>query len=703
MIVKRFFLVSTLFFFSFVAIYGETVNLLIPAVKEATLKGEMSSLLFEKPVIEVDDDGGEAAYHAAKWLSQFTQSGVITKPKNQFSPNQTIQFHFLKKPFQKKEGEYHLEITPQIILVISNSNTGFFNATATLIQFYQLDKTKKKTQSIIIDDYPDFPIRGFMHDVGRNFQTIKKLKENIDIFAQYKINLFHWHLTDNPAWRIESKRYPQLNEAKNHRALRNAGAFYTFDEIRELFSYAKAKGIQILPEIDMPGHSKYFNRTFGTSMNSPKGMKILEELIDEFCEAIPQEMAPLIHIGSDEVHIINKQSFMNRIIAAIKKNNREIVSWHPGLTPTEKTILQIWDRANFVKGWKNIDSSTYYIASVDPLLCLKEICQNPICGSDFSYDPDYTKANPFALGAISCVWNDVRVANEEEIYTNNPVYSATIMMAQRAWNNRCFHYVGAPTLNMDSDLFTKAAHNRKAREEQYAQMESRLKAHRDQIFTPAKIPFFFIEQSPAKWKFSSIQLSEQELKKITSDQDYYEKIGKNWNFATGMVVNLKGRWREQGMVADKPVGTGVVLATRIYSPKTQKISLLAGFEVPLRPNRQYAGIPSQGEWSVDGSLIYLNGEKIQPPVWEKPNRYAHSQSATWHKSEEEIPWTKEEFYWTRKPVQVQLQEGWNFICISTQLGYEKQFWVSAFIPIDLNSCTENIINPVEIPGLKYNP
>ena len=123
-----------------------------------------------------------------------------------------------------------------------------------------------------IRDWPAFPIRGFMHDTGRNFREVETLKQEIDLFAFYKLNIFHWHLTDNPAWRIECHAYPQLNDPQFQREGRDEGRFYTYNQIREVIEYAHERGITIIPEIDMPGHSQYFNRTFGFGMATPEGM-----------------------------------------------------------------------------------------------------------------------------------------------------------------------------------------------------------------------------------------------------------------------------------------------------------------------------------------------------------------------------------------------------------------------------------------------
>ena len=154
-----------------------------------------------------------------------------------------------------------------------------------------------------IVDYPAFPIRGFMHDTGRNFREVELLKKDIDLMSFYKLNVFHWHLTDNPAWRIECHAYPQLNDPKFHTKGRDEGKFYTYDEIRDVIAYAKERGVMIIPEIDMPGHSAYFNRTFGFGMATAEGMKILEVCLKEFFKEISKEDCPYLHIGSDEVRV----------------------------------------------------------------------------------------------------------------------------------------------------------------------------------------------------------------------------------------------------------------------------------------------------------------------------------------------------------------------------------------------------------------
>ena len=106
---------------------------------------------------------------------------------------------------------YTLDIQGNTAILRSKTEQGLVWARATLEQLKDADG---KVPQVKILDYPAFPIRGFMHDTGRNFRPVEMLKKEIELFSSYKLNVFHWHLTDNPAWRIESRCYPQLNDPK---------------------------------------------------------------------------------------------------------------------------------------------------------------------------------------------------------------------------------------------------------------------------------------------------------------------------------------------------------------------------------------------------------------------------------------------------------------------------------------------------------
>ena len=113
----------------------------------------------------------------------------------------------------------------------------------------QLVTTNGTAPLVHVKDYPAFPIRGFMVDTGRNFIPHTQLKAYINLLSLFKVNVFHWHLTDNPAWRIECKVYPQLNDPQYQRKGRDEGKFYTYNQIREVIAYAKTLGVSVIPEI----------------------------------------------------------------------------------------------------------------------------------------------------------------------------------------------------------------------------------------------------------------------------------------------------------------------------------------------------------------------------------------------------------------------------------------------------------------------
>ena len=135
-----------------------------------------------------------------------------------------------------------------------------------------------------------------MHDVG-GYISPGGLKKEIAILSTYKINTFHWHLTEDLGWRLESKIYPQLNDSANFGRL--PGKYYTIDEAKDIAAFCKAHQVLLIPEIDMPGHSAAFRKTFGCDMQSPEGMDILKQLIQEICTEIFPDL-PYLHIGTDE-------------------------------------------------------------------------------------------------------------------------------------------------------------------------------------------------------------------------------------------------------------------------------------------------------------------------------------------------------------------------------------------------------------------
>jgi hexosaminidase len=267
-------------------------------------------------------------------------------------PDTVIDFHYLKKRFEDEyykssngnvdlkislcgkpavvrklpvfdpilgvEG-YQLRISEDSIFLSSNHPTGIYRGICTLDQMITADSGRSLPCCDIID-YPSYSYRAIHLDVCRHFFSKEFIIKYIDQLAYYKINTFHWHLTDDQGWRIEIKKYPKLTEVGAWRTEKDGtryGGYYTQDDIREIVAYAAERFITIIPEIEMPGHSSaalaaypYLGCT-GTAITVPTtwGIKkdiyaptdtvfrFFEDVMDEVCALFPGRY---IHIGGDE-------------------------------------------------------------------------------------------------------------------------------------------------------------------------------------------------------------------------------------------------------------------------------------------------------------------------------------------------------------------------------------------------------------------
>ncbi len=229
---------------------------------------------------------------------------------------------------------YGLTVSPKGILIIG-SETGQFYALQTLMQILPVNfKGETKIPAVDISDAPRFSYRGMHLDVSRHFMPLDFVKKYIDLMAQYKFNQFHWHLTDDQGWRIEIKKYPKLTEIGSRRpdtvVQKNfnpyigdgvpVSGFYTQEQIKEVVAYAKARKINVIPEIELPGHASAalaaypqlgckenfeykVQQTWGIFKEvfcpTDATFKFLEDVLEETIALFPD--SPYIHIGGDEV------------------------------------------------------------------------------------------------------------------------------------------------------------------------------------------------------------------------------------------------------------------------------------------------------------------------------------------------------------------------------------------------------------------
>ena len=493
----------------------------------------------------------------------------------------------------------------------------------------QLTDPEGRVPDVVIHDWSAYPFRGFMHDTGRNFQTIEMLKETIDLMSFYKMNYFHWHLTDNPAWRIECKVYPQLNDPQYQRPGRDCGKFYTYDEIRELIAYAQERGITVMPEIDMPGHSAYFRSAFGFSMDSEEGMKVLEECIEEFCNEIPETMCSYLHIGSDEVHIADPKGFMSFTENLCKKYNRTAVAWDPGLPSDSTTVRQIWNTAagsnaaSTKKGGRYLDSFMGYLNYYDPIYFTNKVFLHKACAQDV---PDTTNA----LGGVLCLWNDVRVDDKSRIALHNGMINGMMTFSERFWNG------GEGTYD------------------ELVAFEDKMVYHKENM----------LQNHDVRWN---------------------PNIQTLWNITIADTINLEARGGAidvDDLCRDNNINIGETVsawaATEIYSDEDKTMKAWVGFEAAARSNRISGGIGPQGKWENEGRLL-VNGEEYFPSqIWNEAEKYKFHYH-TWHRPEEELPYTDEQFYWMREPVEIRLNKGVNKIELYIPKTFKGQRWSFGFL------------------------
>ena len=239
------------------------------------------------------------------------------------------------------DEEYKLSVTPKRIDITAAKPAGFFYAFQTLKQLMPRnvmagvrDESVKEwsVPCLLIVDKPRFSWRGFMLDEGRHFYGKEEIKKIIDVMAAYKMNRFHWHLTEDQGWRIEIKKYPKLTEVGAWRDSKvcawgdvkpdgiRYGGYYTHEDIKEVVEYAKERFVEIIPEVDIPGHSQAAVASYpeflacdpenkhdvwlwqGVSSDvinvaNPQAVQFAKDVIDELTELFP---FGYIHLGGDE-------------------------------------------------------------------------------------------------------------------------------------------------------------------------------------------------------------------------------------------------------------------------------------------------------------------------------------------------------------------------------------------------------------------
>lgn len=541
-----------------------------------------------------------------------------------------------------QEEAYHLLITKKGILLEATTPKGMYWGRQTLEQLKTTKNKKIYLPQCEITDWPAFRIRGFMHDVGRSFIPVEELKREISLLSRYKINVFHWHLTENQAWRLECKKYPQLNAPENME--REKGKYYTLEEARQLVEFCKQHQVLLIPEIDMPGHSAAFERTFKTDMQSEKGTQILKDIIDEVCATFD---VPYLHIGTDEVQFTNPD-FVPMMVKYIRDKGKKVISYNPGWNykPGEIDMTQLWSyRGKAQKGIPAIDCRYHYANHFDTYADLVAMFNSRIYNQPEGSDD--------LAGCIVAFWNDRYIDNTPQLLAENNFYPYMLTLAERAWRGggNCY-FDGKGTLLWEDEPEQLAA---------FKEFEDRLLWQKNTWLK--EVPFPYVRQTQSEWQITDAFPNGGDLNKVfppeEKEDSVYQYEGKTYKTRKiiGNGIYLRHVWGTlvPGFYAN-PQENHTAYATRwIYSPKERKTKLALEFQNYSRSESDLA--PRQGTWDYKCSRAWLNGQEIMPPVWKNTNTERSNEITL-----------KNENYMSRPAIDITLKKGWNKLMLKLPLG-----------------------------------
>ena len=369
-------------------------------------------------------------------------------------------------PTLGEDESYQLEITPQGARLLAPSVTGILRGLETFSQLITPDARSFYVPALHIEDRPRFPWRGLMLDVSRHWMPLPVILRNLDAMAAVKFNVFHWHLSDDQGFRVESKLFPKLQQ------LGSDGNFYTQAEVRSVIAYARNLGIRVVPEFDVPGHTTCWFVGYPELASAPgpfqieRRFGIFEPTLDvssehvyTFLDSLLGEMAglfpdPYFHIGGDEVkdrewrenpaiqefslkngikNSLELHAYFNRRVQQIlTQHGKKMIGWDEVLAPglTNDVVIQSWRgqkslRDAAQKGYRGILSFGYYLDHVNTAAFHYQV--DPL-------DAEAKELNPaqaaLILGGEACMWTEY--VTEETV--DSRLWPRAAAIAERLWS-----------------------------------------------------------------------------------------------------------------------------------------------------------------------------------------------------------------------------------------------------------------------------
>ena len=473
------------------------------------------------------------------------------------------------RPLEGTNGSdeaYVLEVTESGVSIAAPSVRGEHWARVTLRELEAL--SGGDIPCCRITDFPSLKWRGYMNDCGRNFLAVEGVKAILDEMERVKMNLFHWHLTDYHGWRLESKKYPQLQKPEAFR--RQFGKYYTQDEFREIVRYAAERGITVMPELDVPGHSLALRVGLGVKSMAEKSVrKAVADLFEELCSLAPAEVMPFVHLGTDEARQRDEycdDEYVSHWARTVNRCGRKAVVWAPGIRlDKDVDVIDMAWHDNEITNSANafFDSARMYNGSWSPAQVSLKALFTKAC----RWNIDQRRN----LGAITCTWHDDNVGEDTlKLFRDSMVMPSIAAFGDNYWSGR---EEDRPDLAGMGPFETPARGSREFAA--LVEFENRLALHRDYTLRGVKWPFPFVKRTALDWKLTKGKVGETVAEAVI----------------TGRADRVVGAWID--------------------------FTFCAGAYT-----RKNSGTPKVGQWDGVGSQIFFNGAEILPPVWENPGSKA---------------------------------------------------------------------------------
>ena len=588
---------------------------------------------------------------------------------------------------------YQLIVESNAITIKAVKPIGVIRAAQTLAQLAEgYDENAAAVETVEITDWAAFKLRGYMHDVGRSFISVEELKKHIDLLSRFKVNTFHWHFTENQAWRFEVEGYPQLTADTS--MTRFAGQYYTQAQCREVAAYAHERGVTIIPEIDMPGHSQAFKTAMGFSMQTDEGVEVLKKVLTQVADVFPN--APYIHIGADEEQI-EYPNFLGIMADHIHGLGRKMIVWNPirgvAINSTMCDMTQMWSSSGAnINGVPDIDCRYNYTNHFDVFADVVGIYKSNIYYAD--------KGSDEIAGTISAYWNDRKTPTEEDIVKQNNMYANVIASAERAWIgskvNGAEGYIEklGTTLPNSGEVY-----------EEFKSWEERFLFHKAHSLKGQPIPY--VKQTNVRWRITDPFPNGGDLASTFAPDAYatttiatdgalipetFTHEGKTYytGMATGAGIYLRHTWGNNIIPtyygSTNHNNSTAYAWTYVYSETEQEVGAQIEFQNYGRSEKD--GVPSNGKWDHYGSQIWINGVEVTAPNYKNAGKSINN----------EVDLLDENFT-AREPIAVTLNAGWNKVFI--KLPYKQ---ANYRLPKWMFTCVFTTLDGVDaVDGLIYSP